>query len=1106
MESLSIVLAELGLERYAETFVAHGVDAHSLPLLNDADLAELGVLLGHRRLLLSAVARATRGTQPVSDPESSRRYSGERRQLTVLFCDLVGSTALAQGLDAEELRDLMRIYQEACARTVTRFEGHVAQYLGDGLVVYFGYPRAHEHAAQRAVRAALEIIDGVTRLPSAVPLHSHIGIATGPVVIGDPNANDPDGSGTAVGVTPNLAARLCAFAGADEIVIAPETGRLLDGTVDLEDLGSHVLKGLTAPVRLARVLRVVSGASRFSARNTTSLIGRRAELGLLDSRWETVRDGEGQAVLLVGEPGLGKSRIARAMSERLADQPHQTMLQQCSPLHKDSAFHPIVQWMNDACRFDRHNTADAKLDRLEAVLQLEPGERDEIAPLFAALLSLPIARYASPTTSPQRLREATMDALICQALRRSRERPLLIILEDAQWADPDTLETMALLIERIRQHAILLIVTCRPEFSQAWPVHGNVTLVHLNRLARREGAQMAAELTASSPLPPSVLDQILERADGVPLFVEELTQAVIESGRPTYGDHQAELAGNEPPLAIPLTLYDSLMARLDRVPAAKTVAQLGACIGREFDRALLDSIAASDGLQIDEALHLLQESGLLFRSGSGDETVYRFKHALVGDVAYESLLKSQRLKIHARIATALESAFDDRVRANPELLALHLTRAGKLDRALSQWLSAARSALTRNRPREALRYVESGLALVEQVDGGRRTDYEAALLVTGTACHWSLKGYGCPEVGPLSERVETLLDSITQPRVLVLALAGISICAYASAQSSKSLLMAERAVALVEKATDVKSRIVAYSAAGPILYQQGQYARCAALLREAIDSYDIERPSSYGQFNDGKVSSCCWLSHCYLTTGRFDESLRVAREAIDHAETIGQPFVLAQALSVAARAFAEIGDAGEARELCRRCIGLCEVQRIPFWKGWAMVYLSVVSVREGRHDEALTLLDEAIAHLAENGGRNDVGYIAAWRVCSLARLGRFEDGRLALDTARAECRRTGQPMSLIELAHADGVLTRFERPSSPEAALMLLESAVRDAQTTGQRLVELRASIEIATILCEEGLFDLARARLQPVLESFTEGEGCAPMTEAHMIVQSCRR
>ena len=507
----------------------------------------------------------------------------------------------------------------------------------------------------------------VNRLSGTEPLQVRIGIATGPVVVGESGAGDASVPSAAVGETPNVAARLLALAGPDQIVIAPSTHRLLGNTFEIEDLGDHTLKGIDGPVRARRIRGLARSESRFDATRSsryTPFVGREHEVALLLARWEHAREGEGQVVLLAGEPGIGKSRITQVLRERLADTPHLRLQYQCSPYHSGSAFHPLIEQLARAAGFERDDTPERKLDKLEAMLALSAEELPTIAPLFAALLSLPIDRYPSRMLSPQKHKELTIAALVDQPVRLGKRQPVLMICEDAHWIDPSTLETMALMVERIRHAAILLVITCRPEFVPLWTGHGNVTLLHLNRLSKRHGAAMTDRLTGGKALPDEVLTQILERTDGVPLFVEELTKAVLEAGFLHDAGGRWELSGPLPPLAIPSTLQDSLMARLDRLaPPIKDVAQIGACIGREFDHELLAAVAPMSAGDLHDALDKLVASGLIFCQGSVPEAIYSFKHALVQDVAYDGLLKSRRQQIHARIARSLVTDFKERAKA-----------------------------------------------------------------------------------------------------------------------------------------------------------------------------------------------------------------------------------------------------------------------------------------------------------------------------------------------------------------------------------------------------------------------------------------------------------
>jgi tetratricopeptide (TPR) repeat protein len=926
------------------------------------------------------------------------------------------------------------------------------------------------------------------------------------VVVGRDGAEDASEPVAAVGETPNLAARLGALAEPDQVVIAPSTHRLLGSTFRIRDLGEHRLKGIEAPVRARLVRGVARSESRFDAARAghcTPLVGRESEVALLLARWQIAREGDGQVVLLRGEPGIGKSRIAQVLRERLADTPHLRLLYQCSPYHSGTAFYPLIEQLTRACGFDRHDSPDSKLDKLEATLRLDPAKSPGVAPLFAALLSLPIDRYPARMLSPNKQKELMIAALIDQVRRVSTQQPVLMICEDAHWADPSTLETMALLIEQIRYSAVLLVITCRPEFAPPWVGQGHVTLLHLNRLARRECEAMTQQVSGAKALPPEVVAHIMERTDGVPLFVEELTLAVLEADLLRDAGEYWELKKPLRSLSIPSTLQDSLMARLDRLGPIKEVAQIGACIGREFDHELLAAVVPANAAELDDALARLIDSGLIFLHCRVPEAIYSFKHALVRDIAYDGLLKSRRLKIHGTIAHTLAYAFKDRARARPELLALHLTRAGLADEALPQWRLAARSAIANNRHQEALGYVDAGLELVERVSAESRADHEVGLLVSGAACHWVLTGYACHEAAALWARVETRLDEIKDQRLLIMALMGINICAYAGADTQKALATAERLVSLGTATTDTDTKVVAFSTVGPILHQQGQFERCTRLLEFVVDAYETDRRTGYGRLNDAKVTACNWLSYCRLAAGQLDRARQYARMAIDHATEIAQPFVLSQALSVGARSFVEAGDYAVSLELCRRCIELCDSQNIPYWKGWAMAYEGIALVRLGRFAEAETCLARALAHLSASGGRSDLGYVHAARAMALAHLDRFDEARRQIDRGHDDCVATGQLIALTDLAYARGETALLDPACDDTLAERWFSVALADARSRSLKLTELRAAMALARLWRQQGKRHEASALLAPVFSGFSEGFACQDLREAKALLDA---
>jgi class 3 adenylate cyclase/predicted ATPase len=701
-------LRSLGLGKYEAAFRENDIDETVLPSLTHENLKELGVAsLGHRVKMLDAIAALhndASGAAPSGDlkagpvaPSPPPEDRAERRQVTVMFSDLVGSTALSARMDPEDLREVISGYQKCVAETVLRFGGFVAKYMGDGVLVYFGYPQAHEDDAERAVRAGLELVAAVGGLKTHAALQTRVGIATGLVVVGDLIGSGASQEQAIVGETPNLAARLQGIAEPNSVVIAESTRKLLGNLFELEDLGATDLKGIAGPVRAWAALRASSAEGRFEAMHTTgltALVGREEELELLLRRWSKATSGEGQVVLLSGEAGIGKSRITAALLERLVSEPHTRLRYFCSPQHTDSAFYPIIGQMERAAAITHDNALPTKLDKLDAVLAQTSTSKQNAA-LFAEMLSLPNdGRYPALELSPEQRRQQTLQALSLQVEALARSKPVLMIFEDAHWSDPTSVEAFGRTVDQIKTLAALLIVTFRPEFNAPWAGRSHVTSLALNRLGEREAATIVASLVGNKELPADVMAEIVERTDGIPLFVEEMTKAVLEAE--SAGEARRTTAAiPSPALAVPPSLHASLMARLDRLGSAKEVAQIGAVIGREFSHRLLATVAGKSDAELQSALDSLIEAGLLFGQGVRPNATYLFKHALVQDAAYGTLLREPRRALHACIAESLESQFAQIAENQPELLAHHWTEAGSIEKAVSFWSTAGQRSMAR---------------------------------------------------------------------------------------------------------------------------------------------------------------------------------------------------------------------------------------------------------------------------------------------------------------------------------------------------------------------------------------------------------------------------
>jgi class 3 adenylate cyclase/tetratricopeptide (TPR) repeat protein len=862
-------------------------------------------------------AQDLHATQAEPSPTGPRTPEAERRQLTVLFCDLVDSTVLASRLDPEEWREVVPAYQSTCAAVIQRYDGHIAQYLGDGLLVYFGYPRAHEDDAQRAVRTGLGMVEAMAQLNArltrerGVELAVRLGIHTGLVVVGDV------GSGTrqeqlALGETPNVAARLQGIAAPNTLVISAATLPLLGGFFASQSLGTPRLKGVAQPLEVYRVLYESMARSRLEAAGSTGLtplVGREPEVALLLERWAQVKDGLGQVVLLSGEAGIGKSRLVQVLTEQVASEPQGWLTPcQCSPYYQNTALYPMIELLERvALRFEREESSQQKLNKLEGFLVQYGLPLAETVPLFAALLSLPLtADYAPLTVSPEQQKQKTLHALLTILLRIAAQQPVLFVTEDLHWVDPSTLEFLTLLVDQGPTARILALFTCRPDFTPPWTGRSHLTQVTLNRLPRRQAAELTGRVAHGKALPPEVVEQVVAKTDGVPLFVEELTKMVLESGLLQERAERYALTGPLPPLAIPTTLHDSLMARLDRLAAVKGLAQLGATLGREFSYELLQAVSLWDEDTLQRGLHQLVEAEFLYQQGLPPQATYRFKHALIQDAAYQSLLKSTRQQSHQRIAQVLEARFPELCEAQPELVAQHYTAAGCDEQAIPYWQRAGQHASERSAHVEAISHFTTGIELLTTLpETPERTQQALALYIALGAALQITKGNAAPEVEHAYTQARALCPQVGETPALAPVLFGLWRYYNTRSQLHTARELGDTLLRLAQHAHDPALAVVAHYALGATWMWLGALPAARQHIEAGIARYTPDQRCApvFRMGLDPGVGCHVYAAMTLWVLGYPAQALAHLHEALALAHELSHPYSLVLARCWAAHVY-----------------------------------------------------------------------------------------------------------------------------------------------------------------------------------------------------------
>ena len=1035
----------------------------------------------------------------------------ERRQLTVMFCDLVGSTALSARLDPEDLRAVIGAYHRCVAKVIGRGGGFVAKYMGDGVLAYFGYPRADEHDAERAVRAALKLVEKVAGLDTvaAAPLQVRVGIATGLVVVGDLIGQGASQEQAVVGETPNLAARLQALAEPGTVVIAPSTRQLTGGLFDYEDLGAVELKGLAAPVIAARVVRESAAESRFEAlhgRDLTPLVGRDEELALLQRRWQQAKAGEGRVVVLIGEPGIGKSRLAQAMLEEVAGEPHTRLRYFCSPHHQASALHPYITQLEHAAGFSRDDMAEARLAKLEALLARSNAGVEEIG-FIAERMSLPTGdKYRLPDLTPQRRKEKTLEALLAQLTRLAARQPVLMLFEDAHWIDPTSLELLTLTVARASQLPLLLLVTARPEFTPPWPAEAHVTMQALARLGRREGATLVARSAGGKALPAEILEQILARTDGVPLFLEELTKTIIESGVLREEDGRYALDGALPPLAIPTTLHDSLMARLDRLAPVREVAQIGAAIGREFSYRLLSAVARQPDDRLTEALDQLVRAELVFGRGEVPQAVYTFKHALVQEAAYASLLRERRRQLHAHIAQALEGAFPEVAETQPELVAHHYASAGLPAPAIDYYRRAAERAMAASANAEAIAHLTTGLELIDSLPESaerisREIDFRLALCNPLTA----VRGWGSVEAEAACTRAKELCARAGETPELFRSLAGLWMAHLIRSDLETASELSRELLNLAAKLGSDECRLLAELTACCTCFWSGRYTSVpshAARLRGLYDPEHHRGPKIF--MIDPAINALGLESLALWYVGYPDRASERGLAALSLAQTVAHPFSLCFALLCESclRILRREPELMAART--KSHLMVAREQGFP----WDCVWGSMCEIWHDAWvtgqcaDDRIEAFRSALAEMRRMGFGWALGIWHALFAESLEKQGNTDEALTVLEAAVVHSERTGDAIWEPEVHRLMGDLLLRRNPSAPDRAEVSYRRAIERARSQEAKSWELRAAASLARLWRDQGKPAEARDLLASVYGWFTEGFETADLKEAKALLE----
>jgi class 3 adenylate cyclase/tetratricopeptide (TPR) repeat protein len=1096
-----------GLERYADALLAQDIELDILPQLTESDLTAAGLPVGARKRLLQAIeglrnlSDAASMVSPPIVPTTEPATEAERRQLTVLFCDVVGSTHLAETLDAEDLRNLLLSFQKICAEVVQRHEGQIGLFIGDGVTAYFGYPRAHEDSAQRAVQAGLDIMAGLTELGTE-GLEARCGVHTGPVVVGEMGVGKKRLCDGLVGEAPNIAARLQGLARPGSLVMSEATRRLVEGFFEVEPLGPQMLKGVSAPIAIYRVLRPSAAPNRFEARGgqfLTPLVGRETELGFLTRRWENAMEGEGQAVLLQGEAGIGKSRLLQTLRMQLRETPHAEIVIYCSPQHQTSALWPVIQQLHRALGFAGEEDDVARRERLRYFLgDLDLDNADVVEPLAMLLgLSADQGWDASPA-DPEQVRRAVFAALSRISSAMQRRSPVLVVVEDAHWIDPSTAELVGQMLSDMASQRLFILLTARPEFRAPWSNSSPMVTLPLARLSRRETEAMIRGV-APDDLPAAMVAQLVAKADGVPLFIEELTKSVAES-RGNFGFGAA--------IEIPATLQAALHTRLDRLAPIRQIIQVAALLGRVFDVDLLIAVSQRDAAAVRRALHDLIEAELIYPRRNPHCESYQFKHALIQDAAIGTLLRNQRAQLHRQIAIALVQLRADAVERNPELLAHHLQEAGDWGGALEFWQKAGVAAMARAASREAVSHFANAILCSERlgdVSGG--AERITRLHLAMATALMQAEGYRSNRLGQALEDARRAAAKTISVELQCEVVLSLSPFFYATGRNRDVLTLADEQL---ENSADLLPPAYVsglWSTKGIAHFNRGEWRFAIEALRKAgdlIDRTDASRRISMGGGADQLIAIQAYLFRSLVAMGFIDEAVETTERFVQTIDWIEKPFDITWALLVKCELCALLGHNEALLENATKAIEISERHGYIARRGNALIWRGHARSRLGKLDAGIDDAREGMMIWRGQGVVFHTPERTCWLCDLLVRAGRLDEASQLLDGVDALVIDTDEACVLAECIRIRGQIATCGDDLT--GAVRLFEKAIVISQRQEARLFELRATAQLASVLADQGDVQEGERRLRAIIDAFDTKHPIVDLVAARKVLHTLRR